>query len=151
MAEEARAPFDLRRGPLFRGRLVRLADDDHVLLLTMHHIVSDGWSMGVLYGELSALYAAYREGRDARLAALPVQYADYAAWQRRWVEGDVLREQVEYWTRTLAGAPELLELPTDRPRPPETDSRGGGVPAGAGRGAPAGLKALSRRQGPRST
>ncbi|MBW3655302.1 MAG: amino acid adenylation domain-containing protein, partial [Gemmatimonadetes bacterium] len=145
MVEEARAPFDLRRGPLVRGRLVRLADDDHVLLLTMHHIVTDGWSMGVLFEELSALYAAHREGRDARLAALPVQYADYAAWQRRWVEGDVLREQAEYWTRTLAGAPELLELPTDHPRPAEMDHAGAGFPLQLDAELTAGLKALSRR------
>ncbi len=147
MAEEAGAPFDLRRGPLVRGRLVRLADDDHVLLLTLHHIVSDGWSMGVLFEELSALYAAHREGRDAQLAALPVQYADYAAWQRRWVEGDVLREQAEYWTRTLAGAPRLLELPTDRPRPAETDHAGALFHLYLDAELTAGLKALSRRHG----
>jgi amino acid adenylation domain-containing protein len=147
IAEEARAPFDLRQGPLIRGRLVRLAPDDHVLLLTMHHIVSDGWSMGVLYDELSALYAAHREGRDARLAALPVQYADYAAWQRRWMEGDVLREQAEYWTRMLAGAPPLLELPTDRPRPAETDHAGAAFPLELDAELTAGLKALSRRHG----
>jgi amino acid adenylation domain-containing protein len=145
MADEARAPFDLRRGPLVRGCLVRLADDDHVLLLTMHHIVTDGWSMGVLFDELSALYAAHREGRDARLAPLAVQYADYAAWQRRWVEGDLLREQAEYWTRTLAGAPERLELPTDRPRPAETDHAGAGFPVELDAELTAGLKALSRR------
>ncbi|HYH78313.1 MAG TPA: amino acid adenylation domain-containing protein, partial [Longimicrobium sp.] len=147
MAEEARAPFDLRRGPLIRGRLVCLADDDHVLLLTMHHIVTDGWSMGVLFDELSALYAAHREGRDAQLAALPVQYADYAAWQRRWMERDVLREQAEYWTRTLAGAPRLLELPTDRPRPAETDHAGAVFPLDLDAELTAGLKALSRRHG----
>ncbi|HEY0022717.1 MAG TPA: non-ribosomal peptide synthase/polyketide synthase [Longimicrobium sp.] len=147
MAEERRAPFDLRRGPLVRGRLVRLADDDHVLLLTMHHIVTDGWSMGVLFEELSALYAAQREGREARLAALPVQYADYAAWQRRWLEGDVLREQAEYWTRTLAGAPRLLELPTDRPRPAEMDHAGAVLPLELDAELTAGLNALSRRHG----
>jgi amino acid adenylation domain-containing protein len=147
MTEEARAPFDLRRGPLVRGRLVRLADGDHVLLLTMHHIVTDGWSMGVLYDELSALYAAHCEGRDARLAALPVQYADYAAWQRRWMGGDVLREQEEYWTRTLAGAPRLLELPTDRPRPAEMDHAGAGFPLELDAELTAGLNALSRRHG----
>jgi amino acid adenylation domain-containing protein len=145
MAEEARAPFDLRRGPLVRGRLVRLADDDHLLLLTMHHIVTDAWSMGVLFDELSALYAAHREGRDAQLAALPVQYADYAAWQRRWVEGDVLREQAEYWTRTLAAAPPLLELPTDHPRPAETDHAGAMFELELDAELTAGLKALSRR------
>ncbi|HEX2080603.1 MAG TPA: non-ribosomal peptide synthase/polyketide synthase [Longimicrobium sp.] len=147
MAEEARAPFDLRRGPLIRGRLVRLGDDDHVLLLTMHHIVSDGWSMGVLFGELSALYAAHREGRDAYLATLPVQYADYAAWQRRWVEGGILREQAEYWTRTLGGAPELLALPTDHPRPAQTDYAGALLVLELDPELTAGLKALGRRHG----
>ncbi|HEX9938621.1 MAG TPA: amino acid adenylation domain-containing protein, partial [Longimicrobium sp.] len=147
MGEEARAPFDLRRGPLVRGCLVRLADDDHVLLLTMHHIVTDAWSMGVLFDELSALYAAHREGSDARLAALPVQYADYAAWQRRWMDGDVLREQAEYWARTLTGAPELLELPTDRPRPAEMDHAGELLAVELDAELTAGLKALSRRNG----
>src|SRR4029078_3278551 len=96
--QEARARFDLEQGPLIRRRLIRLAADYHVLCLTLHHIVSDGWSMGVLNGELSTLYAAHAQGREAQLPALPVQYADYAAWQRRWVEGEVLRAQADYWT-----------------------------------------------------
>ncbi|HEX6373941.1 MAG TPA: amino acid adenylation domain-containing protein, partial [Longimicrobium sp.] len=147
LAEEARARFDLERGPLIRGRLIRVAADDHVLVLTMHHIVSDGWSMGVLTGELSALYAAHREGREAQLPALPVQYADYAAWQRRWVEGEVLREQAEYWAETLGGAPELLELPTDRPRPAQMDPAGARLGVELDEALTAGLKALSRRHG----
>jgi amino acid adenylation domain-containing protein len=147
MAGEADTPFDLERGPLIRGRLIRLADDDHVLLLTMHHIVSDGWSMGVLFAELSALYAAHREGRDAQLAALPVQYADYAAWQRRWVKGEVLQGQADYWTRTLSGAPELLALPTDRPRPAEQDFRGAELELELDEALTATLTALSRRHG----
>ncbi|HET7460299.1 MAG TPA: amino acid adenylation domain-containing protein, partial [Longimicrobium sp.] len=147
MADEARAPFDLERGPLIRGRLVRLAADDHLLLVTMHHIVSDGWSIGVLTRELSALYEAFRRGEPDPLPALPVQYADYAVWQRRWVEGEVLREQAEYWTRTLAGAPELLELPTDRPRPPKQDFAGDALPLVLEAELTASLKALSRRQG----
>ncbi|HEX2081189.1 MAG TPA: amino acid adenylation domain-containing protein, partial [Longimicrobium sp.] len=147
MAEEAGAPFDLERGPLIRGRLIRLAADDHVLLLTMHHIVSDGWSMGVLTGELSALYAAHARGTEARLPALPVQYADYAAWQRRWVEGEVLEAQAEYWTRTLEGAPELLELPTDRPRPAQVDHAGAMLGVELDEALAAELKALSRRHG----
>ncbi|HEU0015952.1 MAG TPA: amino acid adenylation domain-containing protein, partial [Longimicrobium sp.] len=147
MAEEAGAPFDLERGPLIRGRLVRLAADDHVLLLTMHHIVSDGWSSGVLTNELGALYAAHREGTEAALPALPVQYADYAAWQRRWVEGQVLEAQADYWTRTLTGAPELLELPTDRPRPAQVDHAGARLGVELDEELTAGLKALSRRHG----
>ncbi|HEU4884413.1 MAG TPA: amino acid adenylation domain-containing protein, partial [Longimicrobium sp.] len=145
--EEAAAPFDLERGPLIRGALIRLAADEHVLVLAMHHIVSDGWSVGVLFDELSALYAARREGREARLAALPVQYADYAAWQRRWVEGDVLRTQADYWTLTLAGAPELLELPTDHPRPAQTDHAGARLEVELDEALADGLKALSRRHG----
>ncbi|HEX8242631.1 MAG TPA: condensation domain-containing protein, partial [Longimicrobium sp.] len=145
--EEAREPFDLERGPLIRGRLLRLAPDDHVLLLTMHHIVSDGWSMGVLADELSALYAAHAGGTEARLPALPVQYADYAAWQRRWVEGEVLQAQTDYWTRTLAGAPELLELPTDHPRPAQQNLAGAAVRLELDTELAAGLKALGQRHG----
>ncbi|MET0395626.1 MAG: amino acid adenylation domain-containing protein, partial [Longimicrobiaceae bacterium] len=147
MAGEAHAPFDLERGPLVRGRLVRLAADDHVLLLTMHHIVADGWSMRVLLGELAARYAAHHEGREAALPELPVQYADYAAWQRRWVEGEVLREQAAYWTRTLGGAPELLELPTDHPRPAQVDHAGASLRVELDEALTTGLKALSRRHG----
>ncbi|HEX8244764.1 MAG TPA: amino acid adenylation domain-containing protein, partial [Longimicrobium sp.] len=147
MSGEARAPFDLERGPLIRGRLIQLAADDHVLLITMHHIVSDGWSMGVLTNELSALYAARREGTEAALPALPVQYADFAVWQRRWVEGDVLREQADYWTQALAGAPELLALPTDHPRPAQVDHAGAVLRLELDEELTAGLKALGRRHG----
>ncbi|MDB4948868.1 MAG: putative non ribosomal peptide synthetase protein, partial [Gemmatimonadetes bacterium] len=147
MAEEARAPFDLEHGPLIRGRLIRLAADDHVLLLTMHHIVSDGWSMGVLTQELGALYGAFRRGAPDPLPALEVQYADFAAWQRRWVEGEVLREQADYWTRTLGGAPELLALPTDHPRPARTDHAGAMLRVELDEELTGGLKALGRRHG----
>ncbi len=147
MADEAAAPFDLERGPLIRGRLVRIGDDDYVLLITMHHIVSDGWSMGVLTRELGALYGAFRAGRPDPLPPLGVQYADYAAWQRRWVEGEVLREQAEYWRGTLAGAPELLELPADRPRPPRQDFTGATVNLVLDEALSAALKELSRRHG----
>jgi amino acid adenylation domain-containing protein len=147
MEEEAGAPFDLERGPLIRGRLVKLGDDEHVLRLTMHHIVSDGWSMGVLVDELSALYTAFREGRPDPLPPLPVQYADYAAWQRAWVDGEVLREQAEYWKQTLTGAPELLELPTDRPRPQRQDHSGAALELELDEELTAGLKALSQRHG----
>jgi amino acid adenylation domain-containing protein len=147
MDEEARAPFDLQRGPPIRGRLIRLAADDHVLLLTMHHIVSDGWSLRVLLGELAARYAAHHEGREPELPGLPVQYADYAAWQRRWVEGEGLREQADYWTRTLGGAPELLELPTDRPRPAQVDHAGASLRLELDEALTAGVKALARRHG----
>jgi amino acid adenylation domain-containing protein len=122
--EEARRAFDLAAGPLFRAALLRLGAEDHVLLLSMHHIVSDGWSRGVLYRELSALYAAYREGRESPLPELGVQYADYAVWQREQLAGEALERQLSYWRGRLAGAPELLELPTDRPRPPVQTYRG---------------------------
>ncbi len=126
---EAEAPFDLERGPLIRGRLIRLGPEEHVLLLTQHHIVSDGWSMSVLTRELGALYRAFATGRADRdvldpLPPLAIQYPDYAAWQRQWLSGDRLETQVDYWRRTLADAPALLELPTDRPRPAEQSFAG---------------------------
>ncbi|MEH0971441.1 amino acid adenylation domain-containing protein [Micromonospora sp. CPCC 205546] len=113
---EARAPFDLATGPLVRGALLRLGPDEHRWLLTVHHMVADGWSVGILIGEVTALYGAYARGEAAALAELPVQYPDYALWQRRHLGGE-LERQLGYWTRTLAGAPALLSLPTDRPRP----------------------------------
>ncbi|HEX8245913.1 MAG TPA: amino acid adenylation domain-containing protein, partial [Longimicrobium sp.] len=146
-SDEAGAPFDLERGPLVRGRLVRMAADDHVLLLTMHHIVSDGWSAGVLHRELGELYAAFARGDADPLPPLPVQYADYAAWHRRRVEGPVLEAQAEYWTQTLAGAPELLELPTDRPRPTKQDFSGASLPIELDEALTAALKTLGQRHG----
>jgi len=122
--EEARRAFDLSAGPLFRPALLRLGAEDHVLLLSMHHILVDEWSMGVLRRELSALYAAYREGGESPLPELPVQYADYAVWQREQLQGEVLDRHLAYWKERLAGAPELLELPTDRPRPAVQTYRG---------------------------
>jgi amino acid adenylation domain-containing protein len=125
VGDELARPFDLARGPIFRARLLRLGADDHVLLLCMHHIVTDGWSLGVLFRELCALYAAYLEGREAELPALPIQYADYAVWQRGHLQGAVLDEQLGYWRTKLAGAPALLELPLDRPRPAVQTHAGG--------------------------
>ncbi|WP_246791972.1 non-ribosomal peptide synthetase [Burkholderia perseverans] len=144
---EALAPFDLERGPLIRGQLVRLGPDDHALLLTMHHIAADGWSMGVLTRELAALYEAGRRGAPAPLPPLPVQYADYAAWQRRLLDGDALREQAAYWRDALSNAPALLSLPTDRPRPARQDFAGAAVPVRLDAGLSAALKALSLRHG----
>jgi amino acid adenylation domain-containing protein len=115
--EEAQRPFDLARGPLLRARLLRVSHEEHIALLTLHHIVSDGWSMGVLVREVAALYAAFVRGEASPLAELPVQYADYAHWQREWLQGAVLDQQLEYWKTQLSGAPALLTLPTDRPRP----------------------------------
>nr|WP_189663542.1 non-ribosomal peptide synthetase [Pseudomonas paralactis] len=144
---EASAPFDLERGPLLRGRLVVMADDHHVLLLTLHHIVSDGWSMGVLTRELMALYQAFSHGQSDPLPPLPIQYADFAVWQRLWLSGEVLHRQSSYWQQTLAGAPALLTLPTDRPRPAQQDYAGSSVDVRLDERLTAGLKALSQRHG----
>ncbi|MDX3854761.1 amino acid adenylation domain-containing protein [Streptomyces sp. AK02-01A] len=145
--EEATAPFDLARGPLARGRLAVLAADHHVLMLTMHHIVSDGWSMGVLTRELGALYAAFHRGEADPLPPLPVQYADYAAWQRKWLADGGPAGQSDYWKEALTGAPALLELPADRPRPAEQDYRGGRLRLEFDRDLTTALKSLSRQHG----
>jgi amino acid adenylation domain-containing protein len=118
--EETAQAFDLARGPLLRAKLLQVAADDHVLLLTLHHIICDGWSIGVFMGELAALYEAYASGQESPLARLPIQYADYARWQRDWLQGEVLEQQLSYWKEQLAGAPAVLELPTDRPRSERT-------------------------------
>jgi amino acid adenylation domain-containing protein len=121
---EATRPFDLATGPLFRARLIRFASDDHVLVVSLHHAVGDGWSMGVLFREMRALYAAFRAGTEATLPAPAVRYADFAAWQRAWLQGDVLEAQTRFWRERLNGAPSRLELPTDRPRPAVQTFRG---------------------------
>jgi len=115
--EEMKRPFDLSAGPLFRAKLLKLAEQEHVLLLNIHHIVFDGWSMGVLMRELTSFYEAFVAGRTADVPPLAVQYADYATWQREWLQGEVLEEQLSYWKNKLTGSEPLLELPTDRPRP----------------------------------
>ncbi len=122
--EEALRPFDLARGPLLRTTVLRLGARRHSVLLTLHHIVSDGWSTGVLTGEIGQLYAAFLEGRPSPLPELAVQYADFAAWQRRHLSGELLASQLAYWRRQLAGAPPVLELPTDRPRRTHGTPRG---------------------------
>src|SRR5262249_19055982 len=132
---------------LVRTRLLKLDRDEHALLVTMHHIVSDGWSVGVFVRELGSLYGAYREGRASPLDELSVQYADYARWQRRWLGGAALGRELEEWTTRLAGAPELLELPMDRARGAWRSTRGG-LDGVAVRGAVSeALRALSRREG----
>jgi amino acid adenylation domain-containing protein len=143
----ARAPFDLAEGPLFRARLVRVAPDDHVLLMAMHHAVADGWSLGILFGELFALYDAFRAGEPSPLPPLPVRYSDFAVWQRSWLRGEALERQLAYWRGRLAGAPALIGLPTDHPRPEVQGARGGShaftVPADVA----ASVRALARREG----
>src|SRR5215472_15538878 len=116
-SEEAKRPFDLRQGPVLRASLLRLGSEDHVLLLTLHHIVFDQWSRGILLHELTTLYAAFSAGQPSPLPALPIQYADYAVWQRQYLQGGVLEKQLSYWKKQLVGAPANLELPTDRPHP----------------------------------
>jgi amino acid adenylation domain-containing protein len=122
--EEAERPFDLGQAPLLRARLLRLGQEEHLLQLTLHHLVSDGWSMGVLLGEFAELYRAEWEGREARLAQLEWQYGDYVEWQRGHVKGELLEEQMEYWRKQLAKVPGALELPTDWPRPAVRSYRG---------------------------
>lgn len=127
--DEALLPFDLTQGPLVRAALLRLAPCEHRLLLTVHHIVCDGWSIGVLIRELGVLYAAHQRSSSANLHALPnlpIEYADFAEWQRQWLTGDVFERQVAYWKTQLAGAPALLAFPTDRPRPPVQTFHGAG-------------------------
>ena len=122
--EEARAPFNLATGPLVRASLLRLGAEDHVLLVTMHHIVSDGWSMGVLIREVGALYRAFIDNEPSPVPELPVQYADFAVWQRRWLAGEVFETHLRYWRRQLGGELPVLKLPTDKPRPDVQSFRG---------------------------
>ncbi|HVR98391.1 MAG TPA: amino acid adenylation domain-containing protein, partial [Thermoanaerobaculia bacterium] len=140
-------PYDLERGPLLRGALVRRSAVEHLLLLDMHHIVSDGWSMGVLVSEVSVLYAAALYGRPSPLPDLPVQYADFALWQRAWLSGETLESLLAWWRERLAGHSGVLHLPTDRPRPPAQSFRGGQEPLNLGPELAAGVAALATRHG----
>jgi hypothetical protein len=161
--KEARQPFDLAQGPLMRAALFQTGEVEHLLLITTHHIVFDGWSIGLFLSELEALYRVFSTGEPVRRAGperprragrkqpplpeLPIQYADYAAWQRAWLQGQALEERLVYWERQLQGAPALTQLPTDRPRPPVQTFRGASqslaLPANVGQA----LKTLSRQQG----
>ncbi|MCB4424428.1 amino acid adenylation domain-containing protein [Xenorhabdus nematophila] len=127
-ALEAKTPFNLTQGPLIRGQLLQLTDEEHVLLLSQHHIISDGWSIGVLVHELGALYQAAFHGHDNPLPPMPIQYADYAVWQREWLQGNALTQQRDFWCTQLEGAPALLDLPTDRPRPSVQTYAGSQIP-----------------------
>ena len=147
MAHEAARRFDLRTGPMIHATLVRLAADDHLLLVTLHHIVTDGWSLGILYREVGALYAAFTRGEPSPLPPLAIQYADFAAWQRAHLAGPVLERQLDYWRGALAGAPALLEMPLDRPRPAVQGSAGAAVPVRIGHDATERLRALARAEG----
>jgi len=145
--QEAERPFELATGPLLRTTLVRLADTEHVLVVVLHHIVSDGWSITVLIQEMSALYEAFAQGRPSPLPELAVQYADYALWQRQWLTGAELERQLGYWTRQLAGAPAVLALPHDRPRPAVQTFRGASVPVRLSGALSLALKGLAQREG----
>ncbi|MES1245512.1 MAG: amino acid adenylation domain-containing protein [Acidobacteriota bacterium] len=144
---EAGQPFDLLRGPLLRALLVRVAEGDWAMLLNLHHIVSDGWSVGVLTGETAALYSAFLEGRPSPLLPLPVQYADYAVWQRQWLRGEALEAQTAYWRERLQGVRTVLDLPADRPRPPVQSFRGGHRPVLLPAPVPQALRAVTRESG----
>jgi amino acid adenylation domain-containing protein len=145
IAEEAHRRFDLAHGPLLRVTLLRLDDQDHVLIFTIHHIVSDGWSVSVFARELAAIYESFSNGRPSPLPPLPIQYADYSEWQRQCLQGELQTKHLDYWQRQLDGSPGVLELPTDRPRPPIRQYRGAhhafAIPARL----TAGLQALSRQ------
>ena len=145
--EEARAPFDLAHPPLLRASLLRLSDAEHLLLLTVHHIVSDAWSMSVLVREASALYEAFAQGRPSPLAPPPVQYADYAQWQRESLTGDVLEGQLRYWKEQLGGLRPVLELTTDRPRPESQDFGGAALSFRLTPEFSSALRAFCRREG----
>jgi amino acid adenylation domain-containing protein len=138
-------PFDLARDLMLRICLIRLGEEDSVALFTMHHIASDGWSLGVLAGEVAALYTAFNKRKPSPLPELPLQYADFAHWQRNWLQGDVLNGQLSYWKRQLEGLP-LLELPTDRPRPAVQSNRGRGEYITLSKAASQSLRDLSQRK-----
>ncbi|HEX3128840.1 MAG TPA: non-ribosomal peptide synthase/polyketide synthase [Thermoanaerobaculia bacterium] len=146
-ARLALLPFDLAAGPLLRAVLISLGETDHVLLLTLHHIVGDGWSLEVLARDLGAFYTAFRQGEVADLPPLRVQYADYSVWQREWLTGDVLADLVGWWRGELAGAPTVLEVPADRPRPAAQSFRGGLQKATLPSEVAAAVRGLARREG----
>ncbi|BEM01250.1 non-ribosomal peptide synthetase [Serratia marcescens] len=145
--QAATQPFDLTQGPLVRAALIRLADEEHLFLLTCHHIISDGWSTGILLRELGALYGALRRGDADPLPPLTLQYPDYAAWQRRYLTPERLAAQAQYWRETLIGAPALLTLPTDRPRPTVQSFSGGEVPIAIDAELTQALRQFSRQHG----
>jgi amino acid adenylation domain-containing protein len=147
LAKKSRQRFDLAQGPLLRITLLRLAEEEYVLLLVIHHIVSDGWSIGVFFRELAALYEAFSTGKPSPLPELPIRYVDYVLWQREWLTGEVLETQLAYWEQQLGGAPPVLELPTDRPRPPIQTYGGARRPVVFPRALCHELKTLAQQEG----
>jgi Condensation domain len=146
-AEEARRPFDLAHGPLMRATLLRLSDEDHALLLTLHHIVFDGWSADVFWRELATFYTAICTGQPLSLPALPLQYADFAVWQRQWLQDHVVDAQLTYWKQHLGDPLPILELPTDRPRPPVQTFQGARQSLDLPAPLTTALKAFSQQEG----
>ena len=144
--QDARQAFDLGRGPLLRAKLLRLAEHEHVLLVTMHHIISDAWSIGIMVREFSQLYSAACRGEEQALPELPIQYADFSVWQREWLQGEVLEQQLQYWRQQLAGS-QPLELPSDRPRPAVMSHAGATMEFSIEAVRIEPFKALSRQQG----
>ena len=144
---EDRCPFDLANDLMIRALLVKISDDDHMLILTLHHIASDGWSLGVLFRELMEFYRAYLTGDTPELSELPIQYADFACWHRDWLKGEVLESQLSYWKEQLAGCPEFQQFPTDHPRPPQQTYRGARERVYLPANLTASLKALSQMEG----
>jgi amino acid adenylation domain-containing protein len=147
VAEHFRRPFDLKNGPVLRALLVRIDEGDHVLAIVRHHIATDGWSRGIFLRELETIYGALKEGRPSPLAPLELQYADFAAWQRKELEGTALDREIDFWRTYLEGAPDALEIPTDRPRPTHKGSAGGRVPIALSPSMTKDLDALARRCG----
>ena len=147
IAEGDQIPFDLANGPLLRARLLRLSKDEHIVALALHHIISDAWSLGILIREVAVLYEAFSLGRPSPLAELPIQYGDYANWQREWLQGNVLETQMAYWRRQLADAPAALDLPTDWQRPAVQTFNGAHCPFRPPRDLAEALKELSRQEG----
>jgi amino acid adenylation domain-containing protein len=147
VTQEARKPFDLANGPLMRAALLCLSEENHVLVVTLHNLVADEWSLSIFARELDALYQAYSAGETSALSDLPVQYADCADWHKNWFVGDVVEQHISYWRKRLAGIPAVLELPTDRPRPPAQGFRGACEPLVLSKSLSESLKELSEREG----
>ena len=145
--KEAAKPFDLKNGPLVRVRLLKLAENDFVVVFTMHHIISDGWSVGVLIGEFARLYEAYNRGKESPLPDLTIQYADFSAWQRNWLQGEVLEKQLNYWKEKIGIDPPVLELPFDYPRPKMQSFNGDAVSMTLPTEIQERLKAFSQKEG----
>ena len=147
LEQDIAQPFDVQNGPLLRVSLIQLDEDDHVLVLTLHHIVADGWSMGVLVEEFSQLYAAHTQGKTVELPSLPIQYADYALWQRRWMQAGELERQLDWWREQLGSEQPMLELPSDRPRPAQSSQQGARLDFTLEPALAKGLMTLARQRG----